>query len=172
MLQVRNSNRSVSPKNGLSVKRSVRLLVAVGLTVLCTVLFGCKGKEGPVDPFVTPGTTENPNWVITVDNNMTASMTVIAKAVIGTQPGTLAAFIGDECCGIANYNADLGLYLLYISPATEGENGQSPMTNVQLKFYSQELKRIYVATSTFPFSSDARLGSITEPYTPAWTAAQ
>ena len=144
--------------------------------VLCSLflaaLVSCKGKEEPVDPYVTPGTTENPNWVLSGDNNITISMTAIIKVSFAKSEGSLAAFIGNECCGIANYDADLGLYWLYISPATEEGDDPSPMTNVQLKFYSPDLKRIFVATSTFPFGIDAQLGSITEPYTPEWTVAK
>ena len=63
MLQVKKSNR---PKVGLTA-------LAVALLTVLTVFFaGCKkDKESePVDPFVTPGDTPNPNWVITGDNDM------------------------------------------------------------------------------------------------------
>ena len=136
------------------------------ILVLCSLFLvafaGCKGKEQPVNPYVDPGTTENPDWALSGDNDMSASMTAIVKVSFTEKVGTLAAFIGNDCCGIANYNTDLGLYWLYISPAKEAEG------NVQLRFYSPELKRIFVAASAFPFSNDAQLGSITEPYTPEW----
>ena len=70
--------------------------------------------------------------------------------------------MGNDCCGVAEYKADYGLYWLYISPAADAN------ANVQLRFYSPELKRIFDATSTFPFRNDTQLGSITEPYTPEW----
>jgi len=163
MSQERNSN---SPKGGLIVKRSYRWL-AIGLAALAVSAFaltGCKGKEEPVDPFVNPGTTENPNWVVTVENDMTASMTAIVKVSFAQSEGTLAAFMGEDCCGIAEYNADLGLYWLYISPANAN-------AKVVLRFYSPELKRVFDATETFSFRNDAILGSITDPYTPEWTVA-
>ena len=150
MLQVKNSNESN------------RLFIA-GLTVLCTVLLaGCKSQ----DPTEDPGDVENPNWVISVENDMTASMTAIVKVSFTDQAGTLAAFIGDECCGIAEYKAEYGLYWLYISPASEAGG------NVQLRFYSPDLKRIFNATSTFPFRNDTQLGSVSEPYTPSWTVTK
>ena len=136
--------------------------------ILCAVLLlaaGCKDKEQPVNPYVDPGTTENPGWVINVENNMTASMTAIVKVSFAQNEGTLAAFIGEDCCGIAEYKADYGLYWLYLSPAAETGG------DVQLRFYSPDLKRIFDAASTFPFSNDTQLGSIAEPYTPEWTVA-
>lgn len=134
--------------------------------ILCAVLLlaaGCKDKEQPVNPYVDPGTTENPNWVLTVDTtDLILSMTAIVKVSFAQSEGSLAAFIGNDCCGIADYNADLGLYWLYMSPATE-QGG-----NVQLRFYSPDLKRIFDATSTFPFRNDTQPGTVAEPYTPEW----
>ena len=134
--------------------------------ILCAVLLlaaGCKDKEQPVNPYVDPGTIENPDWVLTVDTtDLTVSMTAVVKVSFAQSEGSLAAFMGNDCCGIADYNADLGLYWLYISPATE-QGG-----NVQLRFYSPDLKRIFDATSTFPFRNDTQRGTVAEPYTPEW----
>ena len=147
-------------RNMMLQVRNCKILVLCSLFLVA--LAGCKGKEQPVNPYVDPGTTENPDWALSGDNDMSASMTAIVKVSFTKSAGSLAAFIGNDCCGIANYNTDLGLYWLYISPAKEAEG------NVQLRFYSPELKRIFVAASSFPFSNDAQLGSITEPYTPEW----
>ena len=150
----------------------VRNFSKIALCVALLLVAGCKGKDEPVeptpeqpqteDPFVTPGNTEDPHWVRTVENDMSSSMTAIVKVSFAAQPGTLAAFMGNDCCGVAEYKADYGLYWLYISPAADAN------ANVQLRFYSPELKRIFDATSTFPFRNDTQLGSITEPYTPEW----
>ena len=164
--QVKNSNRSHRPQIGLTV-----LTVSL-LTALAVFFTACKGKEQPVAPYLTPGSTENPNWGVSGDNDLTASMTAIVKISFTDQPGILAAFIGNDCFGIAEYKEEYGLYWLYIAPATkEGMNYQSPITNVQLKFYSPNLKRIFVATSTLPFVNDTNHGTIAAPYTPSWTVA-
>lgn len=126
-------------------------------------LTACQGDKEPVDPFVTPGNTPDPHWTVTVENNMSMSMTAIVSVAIGENPGTLAAFMGDECCGVAEYVENL--YILYISPATE-EGGK-----VQLKYYSPDLKRIFVA-EPFDFSNDAYLGTPDAPYTPEWKVSE
>ena len=164
MSQVRNYNESVSPQGGLSVKRSYRRFI-VGLTALAVFFVSCKNT----DPFVDPGDTPDPHWEVTIENDMTASMTGVVRVSFASNEGTLAAFMGNDCCGVADYID--GLYHLYISPANEGTNDQSQMSDVQLRFYSPDLKRIFVATEEIPFRNDANLGSIAEPYTPSWKAA-
>ena len=135
------------------------------MALLLVVLMGCEKKEQPVNPYVDPGTTENPQWKITVDTtDMTSSMTAIVRVSFTQSEGTLAAFMGNECCGIGEYTE--GLYWLYISPASE-QGG-----NVQLRFYSQHLKRIFVAKETFLFINDGHLGSVNDPYIPTWDVAQ
>lgn len=152
MLQVNNSNR---PKVGLTA-------LAVSLLTVVTVFFsGCKAK----DPFVDPGKEEDPHWVVTVDD-MTSSMTALVKVSLTQDKGTLAAFIGNDCCGIAEYKAEYGLYWLYISSASEDG------VDVQLRFYSPELKRIFVAKETLPFRNDTNYGSVSQPFTPEWTVAE
>ena len=147
-------------RNMMSQVRNCKILVLCSFILVALV--GCKDKGQPVNPYVDPGTTENPNWTLSGDNDLSASMTAIVKVSFTQSAGTLAAFIGNDCCGLANFNAELGLYWLYISPATEAGG------NVQLRFYSPDLKRIFVATSTFPFSNDAQLGSVSNPHTPDW----
>lgn len=146
----------------LKAMKTSKIVVFFALVLMG--LAACQKEKEPVNPFVTPGNTPDPNWTVTVDNDMTKSLTAIVFVAIGEQPGTLAAFMGDECCGIAEYKENL--YMLYLSPATE-DGGE-----VQLKFYSPDLKRIFIATDTFLFSNDAILGTPTEPYTPAWKVSE
>jgi len=54
-----------------------------------------------------------------------------------------------------------GLYYIVITaPKTEGE--------VQLCFYSPELKRIFLANETFSFVNNFTLGTPSEPFKPTW----
>lgn len=133
--------------------------------ILLAVLLIGAGCENS-DPFVNPGDTPNPNWVLTVENDMMSSMTVIVKVSFAEKEGILAAFIGDDCCGVtSSENYIDGRYNLYISPSEQGED-------VQLKFYSPDLKRIFVAKNTFKYVNNDRLGSPSNPYTPEWTVAK
>ena len=145
-------------RNMMLLERNCKILALCSLFLVALV--GCKDKE-PENPYVDPGTTENPQWKITVDTtDMTSSMTAIIQVSFAKSEGTLAAFMGNECCGIGEYID--GLYWLYISPATDKGS------EVQLRFYSPELKRIFEADSTFPFRNDTQLGSVSEPSSPGW----
>ena len=144
----------------------VKICKVFAFCALVLIAAGCKNNAEPVDPYATPGTTENPNWQVTVENDMSASQTAVVKVSFAKSEGSLAAFIGNECCGIGKYNTEYGLYWLYISPATEAGG------TVQLRFYSPELKRIFDAKETFPFRNDEQLGSIAQPYTPEWIEAK
>ena len=133
--------------------------------ILLAVLLIGAGCENS-DPVVNPGDTPNPNWVLTVENDLMSSMTVIVKVSFAEKEGILAAFIGDDCCGVtSSENYIDGRYNLYISPSEQGED-------VQLKFYSPDLKRIFVAKKTFKYVNNDHLGSPSNPYTPEWTVAK
>ena len=133
--------------------------------ILLAVLLIGAGCENS-DPVVNPGDTPNPNWVLTVENDLMSSMTVIVKVSFAEKEGILAAFIGDDCCGVtSSENYIDGRYNLFISPSEQGED-------VQLKFYSPDLKRIFVAKQTFKYVNNDRLGSPDSPYTPEWTVAK
>ena len=74
------------------------------IALLFVVLTGCKDKNSQLeDPFVIPGNTANPNWVVAANNNLPSSLTAIIKVSFAENKGILAAFIGGECCGVADY---------------------------------------------------------------------
>ena len=153
MLPVKNSKTSLSLLLGR---------VGVGFLLLSTlVLSSCKDKNEPA----VPQQVDDPQWEVTVENDPNLSMTATVLVTVTDSPGTLAAFMEDECCGIGTYID--GLYILYISPALSSED-QSPISDVQLRFYSPELKRIFEASETFPYRNDANLGTPANPYTPTW----
>lgn len=93
-------------------------------------------------------------------------MTAIVQVSFTDSVGTLAAFMDTTCCGIGTYLPEHGLYWLFISPAANAND------DVQLKFYSPHLKRIFDAKETFHYRNDTILGTIAEPYTPEWTVAK
>ena len=161
MLPVKNSKSLLS----LLFKRSGLLSLSVSgllsLSLLAGGLTGCKDKNEPA----APQQVDDPQWEVTVENDPNLSMTATVLVTVTDSPGTLAAFMEDECCGIGTYID--GLYILYISPALSSED-QSPISDVQLRFYSPELKRIFEASETFPYRNDANLGTPANPYTPTW----
>ena len=158
-------------KNMMLQERNCKLL-AIGFWLLALILTGCKNNENePVGPDVKPGKTENPNWVITVENDMTASMTAIVKVSFTDKPGILAAFAGDACCGVTKEEDYIdGLYFLYVSPAPNDE--RQATNDIQLRFYSPDLKHIFEATTTFPFVNDGHQGTVSSPFTPEWVIAK
>lgn len=145
----------------MSQVRNYRLMAkGYWLMALCSfLLIGCENA----DPFVNPGKVENPNWEETVENNISSSMTVIVKVSFTEQEGVLAVFMGDVCCEVGTYID--GLYHLYITPATE-EGGE-----VQIRFYSPELKRVFVAKEPLIYHNNDHIGTISAPYTPEWQVA-
>ena len=161
----------------MSLVRNCKLLL---LSILLLSVAGC--KKGVNEPQTIHGNQPRPSWVVTDESNLQSSVTATIKvttlngqAIDDTMVGAddlLAAFIGEECvgimgnecCGVATYID--GLYHLYISPATEAGG------EVQLRFYSPDLKRIFEATETIPYSNDTNKGTIADPYTPEWTVAK
>ena len=144
--------------------------------ILCALLLlaaGCKPKEEPVDPQTNlNGNVARPTWTVSEDYDYTSSMTAVIKIetlngqIVNDQmvndSDLLAAFVGEECRGIATY--DGGLFYLFIA----GPNEQSSITNDQLtiKYWSAHYTNLFVS-DPITFVNDAQLGSIAEPYKPA-----
>ena len=133
---------------------------------------GCKPKEEPVDPQkALYGNVPRPEWVALEDYDYTSSMTAVIRVDLAAQypdaaadfvlddQDLLAAFIGDECCGVATPQD--GLFYLYInSPVTDNP---SPVT---LRYWSAHFKNLFVAADAFPYSNDSQQGSYTAPFVP------
>jgi len=164
--------------------------------VLCTVLLctfmGCDKKQepeqpqpqeqktdststpttptDPVDPLM--GNIERPSWTVPSSYDYTSSMSAVIRVVtingqkindnILNESDLVAAFAGDTCLGIAS-PID-GLFFLYIA----GVNDQM----VNLKYYSTHYKNIFEAKEAFPFVNDAHLGSVAEPFAPAFVVVK
>ena len=143
--------------------------------ILCALLLvaGCTSEE----PDAISGDVATPTWADPTSYDMTASMTAIVDVNLSysfpaqvanlknplTKDGDLlAAFDGETCLGVAKL-VD-GLYFLYITAPVSGTESES--APVTLKYYSKDLKNIFVGTETITFRNDTQLGSIAEPYIP------
>ncbi len=160
----------------------------------CAVLLlaaGCSNSNQPQDPATTAplaGAVEQPAWLSPKQYDMTTSMTAIVRidltqsftagqlaavkdrltdGQVAHEGDLLAAFSGENCLGVDTLSADReGLFFLFVTPT------DTDAADIQLRYYSTQLKNIFVAASSFPFSNNGHLGSVAEPYTPIWTIAK
>ena len=149
-------------KNMMSLVRNCKLLL---LSILLLSVAGC--KKGVNEPQTIHGNQPRPSWVVTDESNLQSSMTAIIKvttlngqAIDDTMVGAddlLAAFIGEECVGIAEYKD--GLFYLYLS-AEEG--------NVTLRYYSAYYTNLFEVKDAFVYRNNASIGTVSEPYCPQW----
>ncbi len=161
-------------KNMMSLVRNCNLLL---LSILLLSVAGCKKdvNEPQTVPVPVPATEEQtihgnqprPSWVVTDESNLLSSMTAIIKvttlngqAIDDTMVGAddlLAAFIGENCVGIAEYKD--GLFYLYLS-AEEG--------TVTLRYYSAYYTNLFEVKDAFVYRNNASIGTVAEPYCPQW----
>jgi len=167
-----------------------KLMILMSCAMLMLAV-GCKKNDEPKpdpqpDPQPQPevldsisGSVSQPSWAAPESYDMTASMTAIVSVDLSlTYPkqveaekwkladgDLLAAFCGDKCLGVDTLEADRNnLFFLYIA----GLNNED-IKDVQLRYYSKQVKNIFKSNSTFSFSNDSQLGSVGTPYTPEWT---
>ena len=145
-------------------------------TILCALLLlaaGCKKDPGtdPENPQKNlNGDVARPTWTVQEDYDYTSSMTAVIKVEklndqtvndsVVNDSDLLAAFIGEECRGIATY--DSGLFYLYIA---------GPGEAVTLRYWSAHYKNLFAA-EPIPFVNDTQVGSTAEPYKPNWVVAK
>ena len=140
-------------KNMMLPAKSFSILLC-GLLLLAA---GCKPKEEPVDPQkALYGNVARPEWVAPEDYDYTSSMTAVISmdSLVTSSEDVLAAFIGDECRGIATY--DSGLFYLYIA---------GPGETVTLRYWSAQYTNLFAA-EPISFVNDVQLGSTADPYKP------
>ena len=138
--------------------KKIITIISCGLLLLAA---GCKPKEEPVDPQkALYGNVARPEWVAPEDYDYTSSMTAVISmdSLVTSSEDVLAAFIGDECRGIATY--DSGLFYLYIA---------GPGETVTLRYWSAQYTNLFVAADAFPYSNDSQQGSYTAPFVPNLT---
>ncbi len=138
------------------------------LILLCTMLLlavGCKKENN--DPLTLQGNKPRPTWLVSDSLDMLSSMTVVVQVtslegqavddkVVG-ESDMLAAFVGEECVGVAEYKK--GLFFLYLS-MQEGE--------VTLRYYSAHFSNLFEAEKAFVYRNDSFLGTVAKPFTPQW----
>ena len=149
-------------KNMMSLVRNCKLLL---LSILLLSVAGCKKDVN--EPQTIHGNQPRPSWVVTDESNLQSSVTATIKvttlngqAIDDTMVGAddlLAAFIGEECVGIAEYKD--GLFYLYLS-AEEG--------NVTLRYYSAYYTNLFEVKDAFVYRNNASIGTVSEPYCPQW----
>ena len=149
-------------KNMMSLVRNCKLLL---LSILLLSVAGCKKDVN--EPQTIHGNQPRPSWVVTDESNLQSSVTATIKvttlngqAIDDTMVGAddlLAAFIGEECVGIAEYKD--GLFYLYLS-AEEG--------TVTLRYYSAYYTNLFEVKDAFVYRNNASIGTVSEPYCPQW----
>lgn len=162
----------------------MKKLMILASCAMLLLLAGCKKENNTPDQpqpaaEVISGNVEQPAWVGIKDDeyDMTSSMTIVVKVDLSlTYPeqvaqanwqvvegDLLAAFSGETCLGVAAPQADMAnLFNLFVA----GSNKQN-VGDVQLRYYSKQLKNIFAATETFPYSNGGSLeSSVSKPYAP------
>lgn len=123
------------------------------LVAICCLTVSCKKNE-------SYRTFERPDWQTTLDGysvSMTCVMTLDDK-IIGyvDSEDILAAFIGNECRGVAEYTKDK--FFLNIVGTPE-ENSL-----ITFKYYSAKNKYLYQEEGLHSFVANGVLGVSDEPY--------
>ena len=144
--------------------------------VFCSLLLfaaGCKDKNAP-ESF--NGNVARPTWTAPEVSDMSSSMTAVVKVDLKAQyPETaadfvldnndlLAAFSGETCLGTAQPQE--GLFFLYIAAPVTGNP-----SSVTLRYYCAHYKNLFEAKDAFRFINDDHLGTIAEPFKPAFVCA-
>ena len=140
------------------------------LSIIMLALFaGCKDKKQPQTLF---GNLDKPVWIAPEGNNMTSSMTALVKVDLLAQNPDLAAdfvldvndllgaFAGEQCIGVAPLED--GFFFVYINEP-EAED-----SSVTLRYYSAHYRNIFEAKNAFPYRNDDHLGTVAEPFVPAF----
>lgn len=157
--------------------KELRLLCLMIVAAMSMFVTSCKNKDKDPDSIVgdvsKPAWTEPENYdysssmtaIVTVD--MTTAYTAAQLNEVGYQSSdndVLAAFCGNTCLGLGEFDKDHNVYWLYISAPDSGDQ-------VTLMYYSAVLRHIYAA-EPFQYQSDGNRGTIEQPYTPKWVLSK
>lgn len=136
-----------------------KIMLIMSCALLLTAM-GCGNRSKPEEPVSLNGNVPNPGWSVVTGDEIISSMTAVisVNGLEASGDDVLAAFAGDECRGVADYED--GLYFLYIS---------GPAEQVALRFWSAHYKNVFVS-EPFPFVNDSQLGTVAKPYIPIFVA--
>ncbi len=148
-------------------------LLTIVLCALLLLVAGCK-KEESKDIQSLKGNAARPTWVAPSEYDYTSSMTAVIRVNLKEQYPTaaadfvvsdndlLAAFVGEECVGVAE-PLD-GLFYLYMAgPKLESEIGLL----VSLRYWSAQYTNLFEAANAFVFVNDGNQGTVAAPFVPA-----
>ena len=148
----------------------------LSIFVFCTLLLFATGcNQNAPESF--NGDVARPTWNAPEVSDISSSMTAVVKVDLKAQyPETaadfvlddndlLAAFSGETCLGTAQPQE--GLFFLYIAAPVTGNP-----SSVTLRYYCAHYKNIFEDKDAFRFINDDRLGTIDEPYVPAFVVVK
>ena len=154
------------------------------LAVVALCFAGCKKDKNDPEQQTQPQQTETlagnvarPTWTAPEVSDMSSSMTAVVKVDLKAQyletaadfvldnNDLLAAFSGETCLGTAQPQE--GLFFLYIAAPVTGNP-----SSVTLRYYSAHYKNLFEAVNALTFANDAHLGTIAEPFKPAFVVAK
>ena len=123
------------------------------LLIISVVMMACKQKN-PATKY------ENPNWVLTENNNYSVSMTAAVRLpdnmnLYLTEDDQMVALVGNEVRGVGRLYQ--GIFYIHIM-GTDDEK-----VNVSFQYWSAKTQYKYQADEIFPFKQDAILGTPDEP---------
>ena len=164
----------------------MKKLLCIASCGLLLLLAGCKKEEPKPQPQPDPqpqeqslaGNVERPTWTTTDDYDYTSSMTAVirvdlkeqypeaAKDFAVNENDLLAAFVGEDCLGVAELVDSL--YFLFINSPKE----QAEAAKVSLRYYSTQYKNLFVAADAFAYVNNDTIGTYNAPYVPAFVVAE
>lgn len=153
------------------------------MTIALAALFflaSCGREEVGEEPYSIQGNIDDPAWQADTDYDYSSSMTAVIQVslqMVDSMPvpsdiwmtdvdDRLAAFVGDECVGVAQCD-DLGRFFLFIHAPSQ------PYGQITLRYYSHTLHNIFNTDTTFPFVNGGQQGTAAEPLlVPFWAVTQ
>ena len=145
------------------MKRNILTIALASLFLLAA----CGKEEGGsvAEPDPMFGNITDPAWVVDTNYDYSNSMTAVVSVdlqgadslwTVGSAD-RLAAFVGDECVGVAAPTDSL--FFLFIVP-TQQADVYSPVT---LRYYSAYYRNIFLTDTDFPFVGGSQQGTAAEP---------